>query len=264
MLKQERNTLRFNVPNEIPLVLPNGSNYDYHFIIKELANKFGGQFECFGEKTEKYKTFSVPIKKKIRKVDKDGNEDMITISYRIKFIGSTRFMESTLSNLVDNLAEGSYKIKCKDCNCILKYESAKDDLIKYKRLSRNKDYSNKIDEELKTWFRNTFKFSKNGINTFILLLRKGVYPYENMDDLGKFNETSLPQKEEFFSNLNMEEITDSDYIHAKRICKDFKTKSLCEYHDLHLKSNTLLLASVSENFRKMSLEIYQLDHAKVL
>ena len=70
MLKQGRNTLRFNVPNEIPLVLPNGSNYDYHFIIKELANKFGGQFECFGEKTEKYKTFSVPIKKKIEKLIK--------------------------------------------------------------------------------------------------------------------------------------------------------------------------------------------------
>ena len=57
--------LRFNVPNEIAVVFHNGLNYDYHFIIKELANEFKGQFECFGENTEKYKTFSVPIEKEV-------------------------------------------------------------------------------------------------------------------------------------------------------------------------------------------------------
>ena len=56
--------LKFSVPNEIPVVFHNSSNYDYHFIIKELANKFVGLFECLGENTEKYKTFSVPIEKK--------------------------------------------------------------------------------------------------------------------------------------------------------------------------------------------------------
>ena len=55
--------LKFNVPNEIPVVFHNGSNYDYHFIIKELANEFEEQFECLGENTEKYKCFSVPIEK---------------------------------------------------------------------------------------------------------------------------------------------------------------------------------------------------------
>ena len=58
--------LKFNLPNEIPVVFHNGSNYDYHFIIKELANEFEGQFECLGENTEKYKTFSIPIKKKLQ------------------------------------------------------------------------------------------------------------------------------------------------------------------------------------------------------
>ena len=57
--------LRFNAPNEIAVVFHNGLNYDYHFIIKELANEFKGQFECFGENTEKYKTFSVPIEKEV-------------------------------------------------------------------------------------------------------------------------------------------------------------------------------------------------------
>ena len=55
------------MPNEIPVIFHNGSNYDYHFIIKELANEFTGQFECLGENKEKYKTFSVSIKRKLQK-----------------------------------------------------------------------------------------------------------------------------------------------------------------------------------------------------
>ena len=62
-----------------------------------------------------------------------------------------------------------------------------------------------------------------------------------MDEWEKFNETSLSEKAEFYSNLNMEDIIDADYMHAKRICKDFETKKLGEYHDLYLKSDTLLL-----------------------
>ena len=73
-------------------------------------------------------------------------------------------------------------------------------------------------------------------------------------------ESSLSEKEELYSNLNMEDITDSDHNHAKRICKDFEIKYLGEYRDLYLKNDTLLLA-VFENFRKMGLEIYDLDSA---
>ena len=88
---------------------------------------------------------------------------------------------------------------------------------------RNKDYSNKLDEG----FKSKFKFSNNEINKFILLLRKGVYPYEYTDDWEKFNGTTLPEKEEFYSNLNVEDITDADYIHARRVktCKDFEIKN---------------------------------------
>ena len=82
-------------------------------------------------------------------IDKDGNESVETISYKIKIIDVARFMASSLLNLVDNLTEVSHKIKCKDCDCFLEYENAKDNLNKYKYLSCNKDYSNKLDEELK-------------------------------------------------------------------------------------------------------------------
>ena len=107
------------------------------------------------------------------------------------------FMVSLLSNLVDNSAEEIHKVKCKNCGCFLEYESVKDNLIKYKCFSCNKDYSNKLDEELKKKFNNAFKFSNNYINKFILLLRKDIYPYEYMDPWEKFNETALPEKEEF-------------------------------------------------------------------
>ena len=173
-------------------------------------------------------------------------------------------MASSLSNLADYLIEGIHKIKCKDCDCFLEYKSVEDNLIKYKCLSFNKDYSNKLDYKLKKKFKKTFQFSNNDINKFILLFRKVVYPYEYIDDWEKFNETTLPEKEELYSKLNFGEITDVDYRHGKRVCKGFELKDLGEYHDLYFKSDTLLLADVFESFRKICLEIYELDSAKFL
>ena len=69
------------------------------------------------------------------------------------------------------------------------------------------------------------------MNKFILLLRKGLYPYEYMDSWGRFDETSLPNKENFYSCLNMEDITDIDYKHAKRVFREFKINDLGDYHD---------------------------------
>ena len=85
-----------------------------------------------------------------------------------------------------------------------------------------------------------------------------------MDDGENFNETTLLEKEEFYSNLNMEDITDTDNMHAKRACKDFEIKNLGEHHGLYHKSNTLRLADAFKNFRKICLKIYHLDPVKVL
>ena len=63
-------------------------------------------------------------------------------------------------------------------------------------------------------------------------MQKGVCPYEYMDDRERFNETSLPEKEDFYSHLNMEDITDANYAHTKIVCKDFEIKNIGEYHDL--------------------------------
>ena len=105
----------------------NGSTYDYHFIIKELAEEFEGEFECLGENKETYITFSVPFKKEITKKDKSGNDKISKLSYKIKFIDSYRFMSPSLSNLVSNLAEGLYNDRCIDCKSCLDYMTTKDE-----------------------------------------------------------------------------------------------------------------------------------------
>ena len=85
-----------------------------------------------------------------------------------------------------------------------------------------------------------------------------------MDDWENFNETSLSEKDKFYCNLNMEDITDEDYMYVKRVCKDFEIKKLGKYHDFYFKSDALLLADVFKNFRKMCLKLYELDPVKCL
>jgi len=94
---------------------------------------------------------------------------------------------------------------------------------------------------------------------FESMKQKGVYPYDYMDTFDKFNKTELPTKEEFYSILRNEHITDGDYQHAKNVWDNFKLKNMGEYHDLYLKSDILLLADVFENFRKTCLQNYKLD-----
>ena len=81
-----------------------------------------------------------------------------------------------------------------------------------------------------------------------MLLRKGVDLYEYMDKREKFSESSLPEKGDFYSNLNLENNTDADYIHGKRVCNVFEIKNLGGYHGFYLNSDTLLLVDVFENF----------------
>ena len=165
--------LTYSVPKKVPMVFHNGSNYDYHFIIKELAEEFKKQFTCLGENTEKHITFKVPIEKGVPRIDKNGEEITKNICYILQFIDSARVRASSLSNLVNNLSEGIHRIKYKYvhddkkcetcrikykyCDCFLEHTNFKDDLIKYKCLCCNKKYQHKFDEKLKERFFNTYK-----------------------------------------------------------------------------------------------------------
>ena len=103
-------------------------------------------------------------------------------------------------------------IKYKNCECCLEYTSVKDDLIEYKCLCCNMNYHKKFDENLRKNLANAYKFFNQDIKKFILLLCLSLQIH---GWLGNFNETSLPQKDDCYSPLNMEDITDVDYTHAK-------------------------------------------------
>ena len=113
--------MKYSVPEKNPIVFHNGSNYDFHFIIKELSEEFKKQYTSLGENTEKYITFTVPLEKEVTRIDKNGWEITKNISYILQFIDGARFMTSSLSNLVNNLSEWIHRIKCKyghdDKNC---------------------------------------------------------------------------------------------------------------------------------------------------
>ena len=205
--------LRYKTPKEIHVVFHNGSTYDYYFIIKELAEEFEGEFECLGGNTEKYITSSVPINKEVIKKDKDGNDTTTKIVYKIKLIDSFRFMSSSLSNLLDNQSE-ELSDKCTDSKSCLDYMINKDDELMFTSFECKKNYKKKFNKELIKRFANIYEFCNGDINKFIFLLKKGVYPYEYMGWKG-FNETSLPDKEAFYSSLNMEDITNVDHMHTK-------------------------------------------------
>ena len=108
------------------------------------------------------------------------------------------------------------------------------------------------------------KFCNGDLNKFILLLRKGIYPYEYMDSWERFDENTIPPKEAFYSELNLEGISDADYEHVKKVWEAFEIKNLAEYHDLYVQCDILLLADVFENFRDKCIEICELNPAHFL
>ena len=165
---------------------------------------------------EKYITFSVPIKKEC--------DDGKTIAYKLRFIDSFRFTSTSLSELVDNISGKFNSIECKSCTENNRCEECK-----------------KLIEGLIEKFSSVYQFCNGNLDKFVLLLRKGFYPYEDMDNWVKFDETALPPKESFHSNLNLEDISDENYAYAQKVWEVFEINNRDEYRDLYVKSDTLLL-----------------------
>ena len=220
-----------------------------------MAQEFKGEFDCLGENAEKDISFSVPIKK-------EHNNNGETITYKLKFINSCRFMSSKLSDLVDNLSE----INRKDCKTCIGRKNIKSE-CEFIRLKNNRlNYrckecngtSAKSVNDLIEKFPRMYKLYDGDLNKFVLLLRKDVYPYEYMDSWERFNETSLPPKKDFYSELILEDISEKDYNHAQKVFEEYCT-DMGDYHDLYVQTDTLLLADVFEKFREKCIEIYGLD-----
>ena len=258
--------MNYKITKNIPIVFHNLSSYESHFIIKGLANEFDGKLECLGENAEKYISFSVKINKKIAKRDKDGNEKIVNTPYRLKCIDSYRFMSASLSNHVHNLSNGLHNNKCVDCKSGLDYMNAEDSILIFRCFKCKKNYKIDFVKELINKFSSIYDFCKGYINKFVLLLRIGVYPYEYMDSWNRFSEILLPDKKDFYSYLNMANITDIDYRHATRLFKEFKMNNLGDYHDLYVQNDTLLLADIRNfrNIKKENLKIIEICFSKHL
>ena len=116
----------------------------------------------------------------------------------------------------------------------------KNNRLIYRCKELKEEWKRPINELIKT-FPAIYQICKGDLNKFIWMLRKGIYPYEDMDSWEKFDETTLPPKESFYSNLNLEDISDEDYAHAQKVWDVFKIKNLAEYHDLYVQSDTFCL-----------------------
>ena len=171
-------------------------------------------------------------------------------------------MSSKLSNLVHKLSE----INNKDCKTCIEKKNVKSECgfigLKNNRLNyRCKECngaSNKSVNDLIEKFSRMYKFCNDNLNKFVMLLRKSAYPYEYMDNYERFNKTSLPSKKDFYSELTLEDISDKDYEHAQKVFKEYCT-DMGDYHDLHVQTDTLLLADAFEKFGEKCIEIYGLD-----
>ena len=182
-------------------------------------------------------------------------------------------MSSLLSKLVDNLSEGIHNNKCADCKSNIDYIKTKNEKLILECYNCKQRYRKKFNKELIKRFASTYEFCNNDtigsssserISKFVLLLRKGVCPYEYADTWERFSEISLPSKEDFYSNLNREDVSDIDYRHANNVFKGFKLENLGDYHDIYVQSDTLLLADVFNNFRDICIKEYELDPAHFL
>ena len=120
-------------------------------------------------------------------------------------------MSTSLSKLVDNLSERLHNNRCVGCKSCLDYVKNKDEKLIFRCFTWKKNYEKDFNKELIKRFANVYKFCNGDLSKFILLLRKGVYPYGYMNNWERSDETSSPDKESFYSSLNMENIDDIDY-----------------------------------------------------
>ena len=146
-------------------------------------------------------------------------------------------MSKSLSSLVKYLSDRIYIDKCIDDRSHLNYMSVKDDQLIFRCFEYKKNYNKDFNKELIKRFANSYEFCNRDINKFILLLRKGVFPYEYIDSWERSDEKSLLDEEAFYSNFNIKGITDIDYRHGKRVFKDFNDKNLGYHHDLYVQSD---------------------------
>lgn len=229
--------LNFNEKNyKIPVYFHNLKGFDGHLIIKELNNMNFENVKIIAQNFEKYVTFGFK---------------------NFQFLDSFAFLSSSLDTLSSNLLKSTF-----DKKTSAMYQSFEDEENThgfFNEVMNDETLLHKVIQNAKTMFKYSLKDETSAKEQQLLILQKGVYPYEFMDSFDKFKETELPPIKEFYSNLNEDEITHKDYQHALNVWNKFNIKNLGEYHDLYLKTDVLLLTDVFENFRETAMKFYDLD-----
>ncbi|GET63510.1 hypothetical protein RIR_jg28804.t2 [Rhizophagus irregularis DAOM 181602=DAOM 197198] len=203
----------------IPVIFHNLSGYDGHIIMQGI-----GAMECEDD------IDPIPYNMEKYMAFKLGS---------LRFIDSLQFMKSSLDKLASNL--GAEKCRAQECS--------------------NPQHLWRIDAGRCFAHPENFKITRNQIPSELLeiYLKKGVYPYEYMDNWKKFEKTSLPPKGAFYSKLNETHISDKEYEYAQYVWEKAGCKTMQDYHDIYLKTDVLLLADIFQNFREMALKKYGLD-----
>ena len=214
--------LKYQYKKFIPVYIHNLKGYDSHLFIKSLYY-YGCQenkLSCIPNNEENYISFSKSIKVD-EYTDKDGK--VKPVFFEIRFIDTYAILSGSLDSLVENL-----KVGVDDIN------------------------------QLRKLFKNTSDAFDND-NDFKMMIQKGVYPYEYIDDFKKLLEKQLPSKKQFYSKFNFRDIHTRDYDRAIQVFNHFKCKSILDYHELYLKADVLLLSDVWNNFKTVCLTNYKLD-----
>ena len=142
-------------------------------------------------------------------------------------------MPDSLSNLVDDTS-GIFSIECKSCiekikiNLECCFVGLKNNRLIYKCKECKEEWKRPLNKLIES-FPSMYQFCNGNLNKFAMLLRKGIYPYEYVDSWEKFDETALPTKKAFYSNLNLKNISDEDHTHAHKVWDVFEIKTLGEF-----------------------------------
>ena len=222
--------LKYQYKPFIPIYLHNLKGYDSHLFVKALYHygyksiKKGDNISCIPNNEERYISFSKNIRVGSYE-EKDENGKIITkpIMFELRFLDTLSFMATSIDKLSENLV-----IDCKTID---------DKRAVFKNIS--KQFTN--DEQ------------------FELMIKKGIYPYDYIDNYNRLYETKLPSKESFYSHLYDSNCSDEDYEQAQIVWNKFNCKTMLEYHNLYLITDVLLLADIWENFRAVCYKNYKLD-----
>ena len=186
---------------------------------------------------------------------------------KLQFTDSLQHLSISLDKLVNNLADKAEMIGCKYCP----RRGLKKAVLRHQKCRHKSDYETEYTHTKKNltlpelfpnlheYFKKKWKNVSDQDEAFQMLTRKLPYPYRYMDSFDKFQETQLPPKKAFFNDLSNKDISDKDYSFVQKLWRTFQLKNLGELHDLYVETDTLLLADVFENYRKVIHNNYGLD-----